>query len=273
MMTLVKFQLKSAGYCEASQSHALRGTPNKTIKFYATYGIIEHPTKGYILFDSGYTTRFYEATKKFPFSIYAKLTKVYIEKESEVIYAIEQMGIQASDISYIIVSHFHADHIGGLKDFPNAKFICSKEAYDDIAYKKGIAALQKGFIPSLLPSDFKLRVTFADFNNTEEDYLGKTADVFNDGSILLCKLSGHAKGQIGAILNTIEKKVFLVADAAWLKPNYQKFHLPTPLIRIFIDSWKDYTKSLRKVYNYHKANPKVLIIPCHCEETLKDLTS
>ena len=51
-MNKIKFNLASAGYCEALKSHALRKEPNQIIKFYATYAHIEHPIHGHILFDT-----------------------------------------------------------------------------------------------------------------------------------------------------------------------------------------------------------------------------
>ena len=82
-MKLTKFKLKSAGYCEAMQSAVLKGSPNKEVKFYATYAHMEHPILGHILFDTGYTRRFYNETQKYPMKLYSQLTKVFIAKEQE----------------------------------------------------------------------------------------------------------------------------------------------------------------------------------------------
>tara|TARA_B100000767_G_scaffold7800_1_gene7736 strand:- start:2364 stop:3191 length:828 start_codon:yes stop_codon:yes gene_type:complete len=267
-MTKVKFKLESAGYCEAKQSYVLKGTSGKTIKFYATYGHIEHPIYGHILFDSGYTRRFYEVTKKLPFKLYAKLTKVFVTEKEEAINMLKKKGIDSHEIKFIIISHFHADHIGGLKDFPKAKFICSEDAYNDIRNKKGVLALKKGFIPALMPKDFQARTQLLCFKNKTKkiEGLGKVIDIFEDGSILICQLDGHAKGQIGAIINA-EKKIFLISDAAWLKENYANLHLPSHSVRLFFDSWRDFKNSLNRVHKYSKAYPETVIIPCHCEQT------
>ena len=185
----------------------------------------------------------------------------------------KKKGIHPSDIKFIIISHFHADHIAGLRDFPNAEFICSDVAYQDVKNRKGISALKRGFIPSLMPEDFESRTKFLSFDDATKgvDYLGKIIDLFKDESILICQLEGHAKGQIGALLNT-DKKTFLISDAAWLKQNYIDLHFPNPIVRLFFDSWSNFKTSLNKVHNYHKAHPEIQIIPCHCEETLKELT-
>ena len=88
-------------------------------------------------------------------------------------------------------------------------------------------------------------------------------------SILLASLPGHARGQIGALLQTPSQKVFLVADACWLEENYKDGALPNPIVKLFFDSWNDFTNSLNRVQNYHKNNPETVIIPCHCEATME----
>lgn len=273
-MTKVKFSLEVAGYCEASKSYALSGERHESIKFFATFTHIEHPTHGHILFDTGYTRRFYDVTRNLPFKLYAKLTKVFIEEDGEAKNILAKKGISPSEINYIIISHFHADHIGGLRDFPNAQFVCSQVAYENIKNERGITALTKGFIPDLLPDDFCERLQLISFEEPTwtDDVLGGIVDFFGDESVQLCNLEGHAKGQIGALLEA-DQPIFLVADAAWLQDNYKNLHLPNPVVRLFFDSWKNFKASLLKIHTYHQHHPETLIIPCHCERTYFDIVN
>ena len=267
----MKFKLEHTGFCLSSKHFVLTGTERKDIRFYATYGIIEHPKHGVILFDTGYTSRFYDYTKKFPYALYPLITKVFVEKSEEAIFRLQENGISAEDVKYIIISHFHADHIGGLKDFPNATFICNKVAYDAVKDKKGFNAVRHGFIPMFLPDDFESKIQFINFDTCEKSDtdLGDLVDIFNDNSILLCELGGHAKGQIGAILNTNEGQIFLAADACWVEEAYKENWLPNRIVRFIFDNWNNYISSLKKVQNFHINNPETLIIPCHCEKTMK----
>lgn len=267
---MIDFQLKSAGFCYASKSHALRGAEKKDIRFFSTYGLIRHPEHGVILFDTGYSQRFFEYTKKFPYRIYQFLTKVTITPEEEVVNVLKSEGIQPEDVKYIILSHFHADHIGGLKDFADATFITGKTTYEAIKGKTGITAMKHGFVPMFLPDDFESRLRLIDIDKgTKLDKdLGKLVDVFGDGSILLCDLNGHAIGQLGAILNTNKGNVFLIADACWLEETYKKNWLPSPIVKLLFGSWNGFLNSIKKIQNYYKNNPKTVIIPCHCEATM-----
>ena len=268
----VEFSLATAGYCLAGQHHALRGTSRKEIRFYATFGIIRHPRHGVILFDTGYTQRFYEQTARFPANIYAAITKVHIRPEEEAKEVLRRQGITAEEVRYIIISHFHADHIGGLRDFPNARFICAENAYRHYLKSEGILAFRKGYLYNLLPADFARRVDFIEFENkgAKHPQLDRTVDYFGDGSILFCRLEGHARGQIGAILNTAAEPVFLIADACWLRETYRNNHLPHPVVRVFFDSWSAFKNSIRKVRAFHAAFPQATVIPCHCEATYRN---
>lgn len=268
---MVQFELKSAGFCYASKHHALRGAERKDIKFYATFGIIRHPKHGIILYDTGYAVRFFEHTSTYPYKLYQHLTKVKIDSSEEVVQQLKADGIEPNDISYIIISHFHVDHIAGLKDFPNATFICNRIAYESIKGLSGIKAMKHGFVPDLLPNDFEERLKLIDIEKgTYKDKdLGKLFDLFDDGLVLLCDLDGHAVGQTGTILNTDKGIVFLVADACWLEETYKQGWLPHFITRIFFNSWKNFKRNVKKISNYHKNNPDSIIIPCHCEQTLK----
>jgi len=269
----VELKISSAGFCMAGGNHAQRGAKRGNIQFNAVFALIKHPSKGYILFDTGYTKRFFEATNKFPYKIYAAITKVTLKEGEEVVDQLKAIGIAAADIKYIIISHFHADHIGGLRDFPNAQFICTKTGYKDVKGKSGFSGLIKAFIPHLMPKNFENRTKFIDMETatiTHPD-LGKMIDVFDDGTIMMCALDGHALGMIGILVKTSQREVFLVSDAAWLKSNYQDLKLPHPIVKIFFNSWNDFKDSINRIHKFYKNNPDTLIIPSHCMETYKAL--
>ncbi|MBP6686632.1 MAG: MBL fold metallo-hydrolase [Lacibacter sp.] len=274
-MNELQLYLNYAGYCEASEHHAIRNGRKQTIKFHALFGLIRHPVKGWILFDTGYTQRFYEATNRFPDRIYALITKVYISPEDEVKQQLTRFGLTTDDISHIIISHFHADHIGGLKDFNKATFYCSFAAYSQVKRISKAFAFTKGILKSLIPDDFENRLRIIEeFASTDtDDIFGRKYDLFHDGSLLIYQLPGHAAGQIGLLLKTRKQTYFLVADACWLKESYKNMILPHSSVRFFFHSWSDFKQSLKKIHTYYQQYPTTIIVPTHCSATTFNLVS
>jgi glyoxylase-like metal-dependent hydrolase (beta-lactamase superfamily II) len=270
-----KCHITHTGYCTSNRSEVLQGKKRETIRFYATIGILEHEKHGLILFDIGYHNKFFESTRQLPFSLYANITPVFHSAHQTAANRLRSLGYEPEQVKLIIISHFHADHIAGAVDFPNARFICSQEAWDSVKSLRGFSALRRGFIPSLLPVDFKNRLQILVFDDSKHikvnTILGPEYDLFNDGSLLLCQLPGHAAGQIGMRLQTEDGEMFFIADAAWVKENYQKMHLPSPIVKLFFSSWIDFKASLKKVNAYYNSQPKTQIIPCHCMETLLEI--
>ncbi len=207
------------GHCTQIEKMVHRKGSYKKIVFPATCALIKHPTQGYFLFDTGYSRYVLEDA---PF-LYELTTPIVFNEKDSLVNQLKMLGVTPEEIKAIIISHFHADHIGGLRDFPNAKFICSKEAFDSIQQLKGIKALLAAFIPTLLPADFSKRVQIIESN-----------DLLGDESLVVIDLPGHAPGQIGLM---IEQRVLLAADACWTSSAYKKYLLPHPLSRLIIHDY------------------------------------
>jgi glyoxylase-like metal-dependent hydrolase (beta-lactamase superfamily II) len=268
-MKKVKLYLNYAGYCWAKENHAIKTGSNKQIKFHALWGLIEHPSLGYILYDTGYTEQFYRATARFPNKIYALITKVQVTKEDEVANQLKKHNIDPNEIQHVIVTHFHADHVSGLKDFPNAKIYTSSTALEHTLALGQTFAFTKGVLKELLPNDLSKRAVLIDKSCCKmiDPIFGEVYDLFGDNSIRVINLPGHAAGQIGLILETIKTNYFLIADACWLKESIEKNIMPNAVVKLFIHSWANFIDSISKIQKYHKLNPDTIIVPTHCFES------
>jgi glyoxylase-like metal-dependent hydrolase (beta-lactamase superfamily II) len=272
-MKTIRLYLNYAGYCTAKASHAVKGDPPKDIHFKALFAVIQHPEKGYVIFDTGYSTNFYKSTRSFPNKIYAWITKVFIKEKEEIKNQLIAAGISPNDIEHIIVSHFHADHIGGLKDFPNARFYCSTKAANQALEISALTGFSKGILKTLIPNDFHLRAQYLEELPCQEidPILGKVYDIFGDSSILAFHLPGHAAGQIGIKIQTEKRTYLMVADACWDQRAITQNKLPNPIVRLFFDSWKDYQESIQKLKAYQQQYPEALLIPSHCLDSYHSL--
>src|SRR5579859_1233035 len=266
----IALHLLDTGYCTAWEYHVIRGGRRLLIKCHALVALLHHPQQGWLLWDTGYAPRMLEVTEHWPFSLYRRLTPLFLQPELAVAAQLQRWQLTADDIRYVLLSHFHADHIAGLLDFPAAQLVASRAAYSDVAPRRGLNALRRGFIPALMPADFSKRVTLiTSFAGPTLPVLGPTYDLFADESLLLVPLPGHAHGQLGLLVQTEQGRVLLAADSCWLTRSIHENRLPHPLTNFLIDSASDLRHTIQQLHDFSLACPDVTLIPSHCPDALE----
>jgi glyoxylase-like metal-dependent hydrolase (beta-lactamase superfamily II) len=270
-MPEVALTLRWAGSCRHPQAMAVRGASWRPGMFPAMFGIVRHPRHGVTLFDTGYSTRFREATEPFPQRLYRWLTPVRLASGDSAAEQLARAGIAPESVARIVLSHFHADHIAGAKDFPNARFVVSRAAWDAVRGGGAIASTAKGFLPSLLPEDFEARATLLESGDFSAPGIGEfhaSHDFFGDGSVRLIPLPGHARGQLGLLAQTAGCRRFLVADAAWTTASFRDARAPHRLAGLILDSAAETLRTLDKLHSLSVSDPEVDIVPSHCVQRM-----
>jgi glyoxylase-like metal-dependent hydrolase (beta-lactamase superfamily II) len=150
MATALTLQLLVAGYCThpGFVINSRRGgwAPQQ---FPAMFALLRHPTQGLILYDTGYAPRFFAETVHFPASLYRRATPVVCAPEHTAVAQLARQGIRPDDISLIILSHFHADHVGGLLDFPRARLLYLRAALNpNLRQRSAFANVRRGLLPA-----------------------------------------------------------------------------------------------------------------------------
>ncbi|WP_226665503.1 MBL fold metallo-hydrolase [Metabacillus litoralis] len=272
-MPINLLKLYECGYCTHPEKIVNPKKNLKSIKFPATVALLKHSQQGYMLFDTGYASHFLQETKYFPYSIYSKLTPVYFLENQSIKNQLEKDGINANEISTIILSHFHGDHVGGLKDFPKANILTSKKAYTNISGLTKVKALTKGCLLELLPEDIEKRMSFFDestFLQLDNRYgpFNKGIDLFGDSSVIAIDLTGHAIGQTGLFVQLPSgKRVLLCADAVWVSEAYEKMILPHKIAHLLIEDVNSYKENVKNLHELSKQAPEIDILPTHCEKS------
>lgn len=267
----MKITYFTSGYCVA---HAAVPDPKNghgKTRFYAIWALIQHPELGNILFDTGYSPLFQEVTQKFPDRFYRWATPVVLEKNATAKVILQKQGIWPEQIDYIIISHFHADHIAGLKDFPKSKFICTRSAYEQMVQVTGIKAVSNGILKDLIPENIAERVLFVeDISSKSVDKSGLVLyDLFSKNLLQLVLLPGHARGMLGFYAN----QQLFATDASWSYETFAKEILPNKIVKLFFDSWQDFIDTQAKLRTFQKQNSEVKILFTHCPETLKYISN
>jgi glyoxylase-like metal-dependent hydrolase (beta-lactamase superfamily II) len=266
-MTSLECHILDTGYCDAWEQHAIRGGQRRRFDCHALVALLRHPRHGWLLWDTGYAPRLLDVTQHLPFSLYRRATPLHLRPELAVAAQLGRWGLTPSDIGRVVISHFHADHIAGLCDFPQAELIASRAAYDDIANRRGLRALRRGFIPILLPADFCARATLLPaFSGAPLPALGPTQDLFGDGSLLLVALPGHARGQIGALVQSERGRILLAADGCWLTRAIRERRPPALITNLLVDDPRAVRDTIERLHAFSLACPDVVIVPTHCPE-------
>ena len=264
----VEVKLFTTGYTPQPHFLVERRKGHSIMPIHATCALIIHPHHGLFLFDTGYSPKFFDATRNFPYSLYRRLTPLVHSESLTIREQLADQGIVANDIRGVIISHFHADHVAGLCDFSRSEFICSQAAWNDVIGRRGISALRRGFLPSLLPQDFAARVRpIEHFHDPGIEPFEHCHDLFGDRSVRLIEFPGHARGQIGALVQTSPtKQMLFAADATWTVGSLRAKQLPHWLTFGFVDSIADMRQTLDRLHAFSMRYPSIEIVPTHCPE-------
>ncbi len=290
--TALQLWIGAAGYCTHPEFLTLRGGSLRAVSFPAGFACIQHPEHGYILFDTGYSARFFEETATLPQSLYRYITPVIYQEEDSVISQLEQQGIMADQIRYVILSHFHGDHIAGAKDFPQATFIYLSESYQAVKDLSSIRAVKAGFLAGLLPDDLTERSRVLHRSDSQPltsllySHLGHDVsrdndlitqefpwqtgyDILGDGSLIAIELSGHAEGMIGLLVSTAIDDYLLCADTVWSSIAFTENRPPHFLAGMIMSDRQQYRLNLQKLRQLHLSSPSIRIVPSHCKQALQ----
>jgi glyoxylase-like metal-dependent hydrolase (beta-lactamase superfamily II) len=269
-------RLLSAGFCLHPEAMTLRGGSWSPCEFPAGFGLICHHRFGAVLYDTGYSKHFFLQTRSFPNSLYAMITPPTLAKTEPAFDQLSDLGIAANDVRTIIVSHFHSDHLSGLRDFPKATIICSERGWQSVRQLRGFGALLKGFLPELMPADTEQRLLFVEALPAielpvEMRVFGAGRDIFGDGTLITVELPGHTASQLGLLINANDQRILLVADAAWSTKAIETDTPPPALTTDFLGDTKAYRKTLQRLSNLRRTSPELLMFPSHCGAKLNIL--
>lgn len=177
--------------------------------------LIDHP-QGFVLYDTGCAYETIHNKHEHWGDVVAAYDPVLTEEEW-VVNAIQKVGVKAEDIKYVIQSHLHLDHAGGVGHFPNAKYIVQRKelhfAYVPDFYMKG----------AYIRKDFDKDVDWIILDGDKEPKL----DLFRDGKIIIHFTPGHTPGHQSLLLN-LEKSgpMLLAADSCYTSENLEEDVLP-----------------------------------------------
>jgi len=197
----------------------IKGGQWRKVQIPIRYGFFRHPRIGPVLIDTGYSDRVTSGTRSLDLRLYCAGLRPQLIEGGQLGAFLREQGLRVEDISAVILTHFHADHISAARELVNAQFYACGQAYAELERSSHLKRILHGVFLDLLPDDFAERLTaFEESPTADGPYgLGPCFDLFEDGSVLIVPLPGHAIGHVGVAFPGAETPLLYAADAEWLR--------------------------------------------------------
>jgi len=231
--------------------------------------LVRHPA-GDLLIDTGNSSHFDEEIRGYPFGTWFKLRFLAGQLKPDVPLSelLRRMKEDPAKLRWVILSHAHLDHSGGLMDLPRLPVLLTQEelqfANDPSVQAKGyvIAAYVQRF-PA--PGSATLR-----FDPQPYETFDESADLYKDGSVVVVPLRGHTPGSVGIFVNLSPKRrLFYVGDAVDDERGFRERVGKSWVLR---DSDNDEVLAnevVAKLTELHEELPELAIIPAHGRSAYK----
>lgn len=183
------------------------------------FGFFRHPRIGPVLIDTGYSDRVTSGKRSLDLRLYCAGLRPQLVEDGQLRAFLGKQGLSVTDIKAVILTHFHADHISAARDLVNARFYACGQGYAELRRMSHLKRILHGVFLDLLPEDFGERLTaFEEVRTLDGPFgLGPCSDLFEDGSVLVAALPGHAIGHVGVVFPGVTPPLLYAADVEWLR--------------------------------------------------------
>ncbi len=125
-----------------------------------------------------------------------------------------KVGVKAGDIKFVGISHYHGDHTGGAREFPEATLLIGRGDWDVLTGPKAPEALAK-----------PLQYWITGVGKVEP--VANDKDIFGDGTVIMLNTPGHTPGHHSLLVKLAKMgPVILSGDAAHFHENYDTNGVP-----------------------------------------------
>ena len=179
--------------------------------------VIEHP-EGIIVIDTGETARSShpEHIKGSGINgwLNRRLAKINISESSDISAQFGLLGIDPLDVRWVVLTHLHLDHAGGIEYFPKSEILLSHMEY----------VRPYAFVEGVYPSWFKPNLIghFDDIGGV----FGNGHVLTRAGDVIIVPTPGHTLNHQSVILKAPEGDLFFAGDASFNTENMETGFVP-----------------------------------------------
>ena len=222
--------------------------------------VIEHP-EGVIVVDTGETARTAEKSyfpRWHPFFRLAAHPSVC--PDDEIGLQLRRLGLVPRDVRWVVLTHMHTDHAGGLAHFPASEILIARGEYDAA---RGIAGRIQGYLPDRWPTWLQPRLI--DF--AQQPVGPFTASFPLTRDIILLSTPGHTPHHLSVLVRDGDLSYILAGDTSYTE-NFMLKQVadgisPNPAIT---------RQTLGQIRTYAQSTPTVYL-PSHDPDSAKRLAA
>lgn len=224
--------------------------------------VVEHP-EGLIVVDSGEAA----ATAQpgyFPrWHPYFRLgVREWVSAEQEIGPQLAKRGISPDDVRWVIMTHLHTDHAGGLHHFTGSNILVSRAEYEAAS---GVAGRVRGYLNQRWPDHFQPRLV--EFDPTAVGPFPKSLTLTAAGDVHLVPTPGHTAGHLSVIVEDDDQTYFFAGDTSYT----EKLMLQQKVDGVAPDE-RAARRTLQRIRAYVQETPTVYL-PSHDPESATRLAN
>ena len=147
---------------------------------------IEHD-EGVIVVDTGETSRVHQKGY-FPgwHPFYRRAARFSVHPEEEIGLQLRKLGIAPRDVRYVVLTHLHTDHAGGLAHLTNVRSWVSEQEFDRAS---GLGGRIQGYLPNRWPRWWQ--PNFIRFDHGAFGPFENSMSLTKQGDVLILPTPGH----------------------------------------------------------------------------------
>lgn len=224
--------------------------------------VIEHP-EGVIVIDTGETARTAERGYFPAWHPYFKFAvRMYVQPDDEIGPQLQALGISPGDVRWVVLTHMHTDHAGGLAHFPKSEILVDRGEYKAARSLEGRI---NGFLPAHWPEWF--RPHLVDFTPQAFGTFPTSFSLTKASNVLLVPTNGHTSNHLSVILQDEGTSIFFAGDTS-----YTQQLMVNQVLDGVSPNAKTARQTLARIHEYVQTRPTVYL-PSHDPEAVERLTT
>lgn len=172
--------------------------------------VVEHP-EGLIVVDTGIPPDANKPRYFPPFMPLIQRAAVFdISPEEQIDRKMRTLGLEPKDVRWVVLTHLHQDHDGGLHHFPKSEFLVSREEWN---FASGFKGRMNGYLNQRWPRD--LAPTLIDFDDGPYGPFSGNTILTKTGDVRLVPTPGHSPGHLSVLLKEGDTTIMFAGDTSY----------------------------------------------------------